>query len=330
MRRPGFTLVELLIVIAIIAIIAGMSMAALLGAAEEGRRSRARSQIAKLDQLISEKWNGYRYRQLPVRIPNNTPPTVAARRRLDVMRELMRMEMPDRLTDVLDDPVTGQSIPASLRAYRRYFNATSAASNASYEQAECLYAIVAQIRDGDKSALEFFAASEIGDVDGDNAYEILDPWGQPVMFLRWAPGYSRATMNDELAGVLTPPSPQPSVAVSTFQLPDGNLKPDTFDPLKADPRWTVNAGFKPFQIRPLIFSGGPDKIYDIYTDDEDPALKIRYAATNPTNDPYFVKIVDGQPMWVGSPIDYTRGDPQPDGLNHGDNITNHGLEFEGE
>ena len=79
-------------------------MAALMGASEDGRRARAKAQITKLDQLISEKWNSYRFRQLPIRIPAGTNPVVAAQMRLNVMRELMRMEMPDRLTDLIDLP----------------------------------------------------------------------------------------------------------------------------------------------------------------------------------------------------------------------------------
>lgn len=338
-RSPGgFTLVELLIVIAIVGIIAALSMAALMGAAEDGRRTRARAQVAKIDQLISEKWNSYRFRQLPVRIPAGTQPNVAAKARLDVMRELMRMELPDRYTDVFDDPnpFYSQPLPAVTRAYRRYFNTTSAGGNRTYNQAECLYAIIAQMRDGDKSALGYFMNSEIGDADADGAYEILDPWGQPIMFLRWAPGYSKVTMADEVkpgeplsAHLTSPPAPLQEIAVTTFQIPAGRIAPDTFDPLKADPRWDPNnaassaAGFTPFALRPLIFSGGPDKVYDIYMDDNDPTKTIRYAMIG--NDPYLVTIVDGAPTWIGYPADYDQ-----DGLQHGDNITNHAIELEGE
>lgn len=335
--RRGFTLVELLIVISIIGIIAALSMAALLGAAEEGRVARAQSQIQKIDQLISEKWNGYRFRQLPIRIPAGTDPRTAALWRLNALRELMRMEMPDRLTDINDNPspAIGQALPAVTRAYRRHFSTTTASTTLSYDQAECLYAIIAQMRDGDASALSFFMNSEIGDVDGDGANEILDPWGEPIMFLRWAPGYSRAAITHDvrtgepLSNFLAAPAPLPEVAVSTFQVPAGQIAPDAFDPLKVDPRWSDptlnNYGFKPFLLRPLIFSGGPDKVYDIYTDDADTATSIHYNATTPPNDPYHVKVANGANIWVGTPTDYDGDGPQ-----NGDNITNHGLELAGE
>jgi hypothetical protein len=303
-----------------------------MGAAEEGKLARARAQVAKIDQLISEKWNSYRFRQLPVRIPSTTAPAAAASMRLNVMRELMRMEMPDRWSDVTDPPVTGQAVPAVTQAYRRYFLTTSAGTNVNYEQAECLYAIISQVRDGDKSALEHFMNSEIGDADGDGAYEILDPWGEPIMFLRWAPGYSRVTINDEvkpgepLATYLAAPAPLPLVAVSTVQVPAGQIAPDAFDPLKIDTRWSTNQGFKPFLLRPLIFSAGPDKVYDIYVDDA-PSVgtPIHYNSTSPPNDPYLVKVANGNNIWVGTPSDY-----DGDGLQNGDNITNHGLELIGE
>jgi prepilin-type N-terminal cleavage/methylation domain-containing protein len=328
MKRQAFTLVELLMVIAIIAILAGMAVAALAGAAEEGRRTRARAQIAKIDQLINDHWNGYRYRQVPIRVPSNTDPVTAARGRLIALRELMRMELPDRLSD-LDDPAPFHAAnnpfpitrPSLSRAYQR--RVATATPNASYEQAECLYLIIAEMRDGERSALDFFHSSEIGDIDGDGLPEILDPWGTPIMFLRWAPGFSKFTTNDpELAGVPIPPIDN---AVATFQVPDGRAAEyaDPHDPLKRDPRWSNSASFKPFLLRPLIFSAGPDRVYDIYTDNA--TTTLRYRDTVPPSDPYTAIVTTGGNVWVGTPADYDN-----DGLQHGDNITNHGLALEGE
>lgn len=351
-RSAAFTLVEMMMVIAIVSILAAMSLAALAGAAEEGKRQRARTQIAKLDQLIMDKWNSYRFRQLPIRIPVNERDLFTRRERLEVMRELQRMEMPERLNDILDPPVQPvlgiqdpalhfspataippQPLPSLTRAYqRRFAGTTAAAAPRANDQAECLYAIIAEMRDGERSALDAFLASEIGDTDQDGALEILDPWGTPIMWLRWAPGFSKYS-NADMASVnlIAPVAPAPitPVGVDTFQIQDGNnsAKPDPFDPLKADPRHNnPGAGFKPFELRPLIICAGPDRVYDIYTED----------ATNMihSTDPYQV-FIDTEPgignIWVGTPRDYTDTDGTAalgDGLSHGDNITNHGLSVE--
>jgi hypothetical protein len=55
--------------------------------------------------------------------------------------------------------------------------------------AECLYLCV--VRSGySPNALEDFRPNEVGDTDNDGASEFLDAAGQPIFFIRWAPGYS--------------------------------------------------------------------------------------------------------------------------------------------
>ena len=59
--------------------------------------------------------------------------------------------------------------------------------------------------------------------DNDGMPEILDPWGTPIRFLRWAPGFRSSMQVGD-------------IAAST----DGDAglgNGDPFDPLKIDPRW---------------------------------------------------------------------------------------------
>jgi hypothetical protein len=152
------------------------------------------------------------------------------------------------------------------------------------------------MHDGDKQALDFFTPDEIGDTDGDGMKEILDGWGQPIEFLRWAPGFLPQN------GAIT--TQDPSV-------------PDPFDPLKVDPRWRTGA--TPFALRPLIFSAGPDRRYDIATQLVDSSGNpFRYRTTSPPNDPYYDPSANGQKP-LGTPFD-ADGDGR---LSFADNLTNH-------
>lgn len=272
--QPGFTLAELLVVIMILGILASITTFALWDAQEQARRSRTQAQIQKIHELLMIKWESYRTRPVPVKT-SNMPPELAAKARLNALRQLMRMEMPDHITDVTDDPgpvlelpdgtvAATMGIPALTSAYRR--RALLAGSwSSQHQQAECLHLILASMQDGPRSALDFFKQSEIGDLDEDGMPEILDGWGKPIRFLRWAPGYLSALQDL------------------------GDVQPDPFDPLKLDPRWKNNdandrhfpddRGYPsptsgsynpklddPRALFPLIFSAGPDGYYNVILD----------------------------------------------------------------
>ena len=73
-RRPSFTLIEMTIVIAIIGILAAMAMSVYATALAQSKAHRTRTMIAKIDQLIGEKYESYRTRQVPIRINPGTRP----------------------------------------------------------------------------------------------------------------------------------------------------------------------------------------------------------------------------------------------------------------
>ncbi|MCA9271062.1 MAG: prepilin-type N-terminal cleavage/methylation domain-containing protein [Planctomycetales bacterium] len=253
-RRRAFTLVEMLVVILVIVILATVVLSAMVTAQETAKIARTKALIARMDQWLAPLWDAYQTRRVPVIVPVGTSPQAAAKARLDALRDIMRLELPDRVTDVLDGPTTsGMARPALSEAYKRAV-AASWSTNNTHQGAECLYLILSRTMDGDVSALEFFQPTEIGDVDADGAKEILDGWGKPIEFLRWAPGF-----------------------VSPMQT-GGE---DAFDPRKV---------YGKQYLYPLIFSAGSDMTYDIKTDvagGSDPSTWHHYNATTPQkNDPY--------------------------------------------
>jgi prepilin-type N-terminal cleavage/methylation domain-containing protein len=167
----------------------------------------------------------------PSTLPSKLALGVLARRRL-----LMLHEMPDAWTDVRNgvaDVMTGTPLlppyakTGAVRGYAAF--KASRGPSPTHESAECLYMIVT--RSGDEPyAVEQFHSAEVGDKDGDGAPEFLDAWGNPIIFLRWAPGFSSPYSQTQVANA------------GTFH--------DPMDMQKVD----ADA----FALLPLIVSGGDD------------------------------------------------------------------------
>jgi hypothetical protein len=301
--------VELMVAVAVAALLAATVLMALWGAQEEARDARTQSQIARLNEWIMTRWESYASRQVPIVYfgPGNTPfvptPREKLQARLILLRDLMRMELPDRKTDVLlpKSQVTFRDANGNVRGFaqlarepqlwREYNRRVKPTWTEQFQGAECLYLIISVMRDENSTALEFFQDNEIGDVDQDGMLEILDGWGNPISFLRWAPGFD-----------------------SQAQIPNRNRAPDYFDPLHVDPRWANPNEVVPFNLMPLIFSPGPDRSYGLITDTSGPPFHA-YPLTTPLPvDPY-------APVSPGVYIGQRDGTSDAD-----DNITNHLIE----
>lgn len=353
-RSRAFTLVELLVALGVITLLATTVLFAMYGALEDARESRTRSQVAHIHEQLMFRWQTYRSRPVPLRLPSNFPTRdasnnlqrqrltarIAAQLRLAALRDLQRMEMPDRITDVNNPPVplfyendldgnagtpgvwgfftldgmnpvtiAEPSLHAAYRDFVRTRIGSTGTWTTSFQGAECLYMILANIKQGGTSALDFFKGSEIGDVDGDNMPEILDAWGRPIEFLRWPAGFSALPGADAEWGVAGADDDQDGVIDNTSEagwLGSDDLAspsdlqdrgdPDPFDPFKVDYRWQ-DAAFPndPFALYPLVYSAGRDGIYDIIADFTDVGLAVLdYSATTRPpgslpypNDPYF-------------------------------------------
>lgn len=224
--RGGFTLAELMIVMLIIVILSTIFLGALSQAEQSARKGRTRSLINKLHNMIMARWDTYRSARLPIvaemkgtgagsdsfdssndraRYRSNV-----ARRRMFALRELMRMEMPDRYEDLTFSPavLTQPSSTTPFRstlwyAYRRKISSAKNANQRTrgmtddafirqaalnYESAECLYLVLTTGIDQSSVSTEHLSPQDSGDKDFDGMPEFHDAWGNPIEFLRWAPG----------------------------------------------------------------------------------------------------------------------------------------------
>jgi Tfp pilus assembly protein PilE len=280
-RRPSFTLVELMVVVMIITILAAVLLVGIAGVQNEARRERTESQIRRIDAYITSMWESYQTRRLPVHTKEGTvTPKDAALNRLYVLREIMRMELPDRMTDLVETEVDMSTSalkvksPKTRRAnvtmiehtsrLEAYVSKITDTWSSEHQSSECLYMILSLPGPDGESGLKSFSAAEIGDIDADGMPEVLDAWGMPIKFLRWAPGFR-----------------------SPMQPGDPSLGTDQFDLAGVDPYDPSNSNRgRHFALHPLIYSAGPDREYEIFTDNINDAFI--YTSTTPPNDPYVV------------------------------------------
>ena len=229
----GFTLVELMVVATVIAILATLSAAGLAATRQRVRADKTRNTIRKLHEIIVGHHESYLRRRVPF-IASATDHRANGLAKLEAVRRLMVYEMPDCWADVAASTAAVSSLAPYLQTgpVLGYPGSRPASIAPALEGAECLYMIVS--RGGiEPDLMEQFRSDEIGDTNGNGAPEFLDGWGNPIGFIRWAPGF----------------------AGSALQKPDAVNFHDPFDPQRND--------VPGYALVPLIVSAGPDGLVGI-------------------------------------------------------------------
>ncbi|HWB00262.1 MAG TPA: type II secretion system protein [Pirellulales bacterium] len=271
----GFTLIELMVVIAIIGLLFVTLMGAMYKASETAKSARSQQLVTKIHNQIMPKWEAYQTRRLPVNPPTSLSSNVAAssfrlkiaRWKLGALRELMRVEMPNNYDDVQMVSTSGASklmylvsgtsakyIPNDLKTYQQQIAVAGGGTSASYtqysqyiaklaatnESAECLYMTVKLGSEDRDSTATAVSLADSGDIDYDNMPEFLDGWGNPVVWIRWPAGFVSDLQPIYSVGTGDPrrggtQSPDPSNSKNVLTR-DPVRHHDSFDPLNVD-RW---------------------------------------------------------------------------------------------
>jgi hypothetical protein len=145
-------------------------------------------------------------------------------------------------------------------------------------------------------SMEQFAQNEISIDPADGLPYFIDGWGQPILFLRWAPGF-------------TPYSDIQSA--------------NTHDPF--DSRNT-ETGSDYIQLIPLIYSSGPDQKAGIIWSDKDGKDALIFYGIDPSSD-HLDKPLNPSAHPANDSSQPVMGTPDPSSpSDYLDNITNHRIE----
>ncbi len=220
-RKSGFSLIELLLVISIIAILSTLGLSIMASAEEDALEQRTISGIERISQVLNSRLEENVYRILPVRLPapfdydgdgdltnvDGSPevPTgeIAREFRRLVLAEFLRVEFPFLQAHVNpsfnfpQNDTIDVNYGVDLASFRpqissRYFakvqneelNMGEWIGNNTAVSAECLFLIMStNYTENGQPLISILRDREIGDTDGDGIREVLDAYGDPLEFI---------------------------------------------------------------------------------------------------------------------------------------------------
>ncbi len=297
-RRSGFTIIELLVVVTIIAILMAISMK-VYGSVIEGMRERAtRNTLTKIQAMIDARATAFQRRyQKPYTVTSSVERQKIASQMFSgnaadiAARKLLEAKwFPQSGSDLLD---VG-NVRGMYTLYPNLVTSTGQLINPNVTPAEVFYEFVMQGGSLGNEAVgksEMSMGQEIGDVNANGLPEFVDGWGNPIRFYRWptrlfrpqgqtaaamAPVLTAADLTNARAIISTLPGNIPTSDGTT----DIGRDPD--DPLR-----TLWGATQPLTLERMTFPGtsisgptpstwwafmavsaGPDGVFGMYPPDD--------------------------------------------------------------
>lgn len=273
--RFGFTLVELLTVIAIIGMLGAISITTVRASIQSAKETQTRTTIAKIDNVLTACYEKYQYRRVDLsdavggsRWLNGNPKEIA-QLRLTRIRDILRCDFPCFLDELTTPSLNGSPTPLQQAIYSTVSNHGGLGADPDFDlaNAELLYQVV---MNAEPEARGAFSEREVGDRDGNGLKEFVDGWGNPICWMRWAPGLESSDRQPTKADI------DAEIDAEGCVVPDDS---DPFDPMGVGDGWF---------LVPYVFSAGPDEIGGL-------VMPSSSVVTN-MNDPFVGALAVGEPI----------------------------------
>ena len=203
--RGGFTMIELLVVITIIAILASISFVVLADSLENARVEATRVTLGQLDIALQDRLEDFERLNLkPIaeryQLATGIPLEAAT---LLVKKDRFRAAFPQRIEDLYgfngtpDDPYDpsayGDDSPLLVAMWdvaASDWRTDSWVARNSVSDADSSELLYIALTDGSAfgpppPGIDRIPSRHVGDTDGDGNLEFLDDWGQPLRFYNW-------------------------------------------------------------------------------------------------------------------------------------------------
>lgn len=265
--RRGFTLVELLMVIVIIAILSALLVVASMSIIGGSREAATKATLSKINTMLKERMAAFEI-HLGNLIAGNIHNTLGA---------------PDERT---------AKIWLRKREFKKYFpqtwsEATEIATSAGIapqatpsttdiekaaEPGEVLYLMLVQttVTGQGEIGKDAFLTSELSDKDNDTRMEIVDSWGTPLWFFRWPCRLIKPNVSTSSPGDFPGPN---DLAAARTQIPalttivsDPAINNDPDDPLGLHvniTNFTSEYHLPKTYHTPLVVSAGVDTLFGL-------------------------------------------------------------------
>jgi len=189
--RGGFTVTELLVVVAIIAVLAGLASAAYFRWIDSQRQDNTENTLRAVSQALQRQMEAVRTaaksEPIPDYVRNNLAGGDPIRARVIWTKLRLVQEFPMTFAEARNPTAADPNFPPGLLPGK--YGPLAAANNgqpAAEQSAACLYLALQRNRKG--TAKEELPSSSYADTNGDGLPEIVDGWGKAISFVRCPSG----------------------------------------------------------------------------------------------------------------------------------------------